>query len=329
MTAPFESLHRPVMLDEVLAALAPRADAIYLDATFGAGGYAAALLEAAACMVIGIDRDPAACARGAALSARYPGRLTVLHGRFGDLAALLPAYGVRQVDGVAFDLGVSSPQIDDPERGFSFRAAGPLDMRMDPTSGRPVADAVNALPEAELARIIAVYGEERAARRIARAIVRARTAGPITTTVALAEIVRAVLPRAVDGIDPATRTFQALRIFINDELAELSCGLDGAERLLAAGGRLCVVSFHSLEDREVKTFLRARGGNAPRPSRHRPQADADSAPAPTFRVLTPRPLRPADAEVSVNPRARSARLRAAERTPAPAWTGPGANRRAA
>lgn len=325
-------LHRPVMLDEVLAALAPRADAVYLDATFGAGGYTAALLEAAPCSVVGLDRDPAACARGAALCERYRGRLTVLHGCFGELASVLPAHGFARVDGVAFDLGVSSPQLDDPERGFSFRADGPLDMRMDPTAGQPASWAVNELPEVELARIIAEYGEERAARRIARAIVRARKAAPIATTLMLAEIVRAVLPRAADGIDPATRTFQALRILVNDELGELDRGLLGAEHLLAAGGRLCVVSFHSLEDRQVKTFLRARGGSAPRPSRHRPEAIDLREAAPSFRLITNRPQRPTEAEITVNPRARSARLRAAERTSAPVWpgsNGSNANRRAA
>jgi S-adenosyl-methyltransferase MraW len=322
-------LHRPVMLDEVVSLLAPRADALYLDATFGAGGYSTALLEAAPCSVVGLDRDPDACARGAALAARYRGRLTVLHGQFGEMASLLPAHGFARIDGVAFDLGVSSPQLDDPARGFSFRADGPLDMRMDPTAGDPASRAVNELPEAELARIIAEYGEERAARRIARAIARARKASPITTTLALAEIVRAVLPRAADGIDPATRTFQALRILVNDELGELAAGLQGAERLLAAGGRLCVVSFHSLEDRQVKTFLRLRSGTAPRPSRHRPEALADAAPTPTFRLMTNRPLRPTEAEITRNPRARSARVRAAERTEAPEWPGVGANRRAA
>ena len=326
---PTSALHRPVMLDEVVRLLAPRADALYLDATFGAGGYSTALLEAAPCSVVGLDRDPDACARGAALCERYRGRLTVLHGRFGELASLLPAHGFQQVDGIAFDLGVSSPQLDDPARGFSFRADGPLDMRMDPTAGEPASQVVNELPEAELARIIADYGEERAARRIARAIARARRATPITSTLALAEVVRAVLPRAADGIDPATRTFQALRILVNDEMGELAAGLDGAERLLAAGGRLCVVSFHSLEDRQVKTFLRARGGKAPRPSRHRPEAIIDNAPAPTFHVITDRPLRPTETEVTANPRARSARLRAAERTAAPVWPGAGTHRRAA
>ncbi|NJO55265.1 MAG: 16S rRNA (cytosine(1402)-N(4))-methyltransferase RsmH [Rhodospirillales bacterium] len=310
-------LHSPVMLSEILTLLAPRGGAVYLDATFGVGGYAKALLEAAPCTVIGVDRDPAACARGALLAEQYSDRLLVLQGRFTELSSLLPGHGFDRVDGVAFDLGVSSPQLDDPSRGFSFRSDGPLDMRMDPTTGSPAADMVNDLPEAELARIIALYGEERAARRIARAIVRTRSSSPITSTLGLAETVRSVLPRAADGIDPATRTFQALRIHVNDELAELDNGLTAAEHLLAPGGRLCVVSFHSLEDRAVKLFLRKRSGLAPRPSRHQPEAIDPLSVKPTFRLITSRPLRPSQAEVSANPRARSARLRAAERTSAP------------
>ncbi len=317
--------HRPVLLQEVLRALAPRPGGIYLDATFGGGGYTEALLDAAPCRVIGIDRDPAALARAGALAARYPERLSVVHGRFGDLAELLPAHGLRAVDGVAFDLGVSSWQLDEAERGFSFRFDGPLDMRMDPTAGATAADAVNFLPESELADIIYAYGEERAARRIAAAIVRARTEAPIATTGALARLVRRIVPAAADGLDPATRTFQALRIHVNDELGELDRGLCAAEVLLREGGRLCVVAFHSLEDRRVKSFLRARSGRAARPSRHRPEAAAMpvQAPAPTFRLITTRAIRPGEAEIEANPRARSARLRAGERTGAAAWPTPG------
>jgi len=310
-------IHTPVMLNEVVEALAPRADALYVDATFGAGGYTAAVLDAAPCMVLGIDRDPEACERAAELGRLYSGRLSVVRGAFGDMVALLAARGVERVDGVAMDLGVSSNQIEAAERGFSFRADGPLDMRMDPDRGLSAADVVNDSAEADLAQIIWAYGEERASRRIARAIVRAREDAPITRTAQLANIVHRVLPRARDGIDPATRTFQALRIHVNDELGELDRGLRAAEHLLHPGGRLCVVAFHSLEDRKVKTFLRSRGGAQPRPSRHVPDIDASDMPAPSFRLLHRRAIRPSAAEVSANPRSRSARLRAAERTAAP------------
>lgn len=326
----FAGGHRPVMLAEVLAALEPREGATYVDATFGGGGYTRAILDAAACRVVGIDRDPEAVARALPLLGQYRDRLAVVHGCFGDLRALLAAAGVASVDGVAFDLGVSSSQLDQAGRGFSFRFAGPLDMRMDPTAGRPAADAVNDLPEAELARIIFLYGEERASRRVARAIVRARTLAPIRSTEELAAIVRRVVPPSADGIDPATRTFQALRIFVNDELGELDRGLAAAERLLGEGGRLVVVAFHSLEDRRVKTFLRARSGQAPRPSRHLPQAAAAATPPPpSFRLIGGRARLPTAAEVAGNPRARSARLRAAERTAAAAWPAPDGDRRAA
>jgi 16S rRNA (cytosine1402-N4)-methyltransferase len=319
--------HRPVLLAEVLEALAPRAGGLYVDATFGGGGYSRAILEAAACRVVGIDRDPEAVARALPLIEAYPGRLRLVRGCFGDLAALLTPLGEARVDGIAFDLGVSSWQLDTAERGFSFRFEGPLDMRMNPTAGVPAADAVNTLPEAELARLLFLYGEERAARRVAAAIVRARTAQPIRSTQDLAAIVRRVVPPAADGIDPATRTFQALRIYVNDELGELDRGLAGAERVLAGGGRLVVVAFHSLEDRRVKTFLRTRSGQAPRPSRHLPQPSP--APAPTFRLIHSRAVKPSPAEVAANPRARSARMRAAERTQHPAWPTPADARRAA
>jgi 16S rRNA (cytosine1402-N4)-methyltransferase len=312
-------VHTPVMLTEVVEALAPRADALYVDATFGAGGYTRAILDAAQCVVFGIDRDPQAFDRAAELRRRYADRLSVLRGAFGDMISLLAAHGVERVDGVAMDLGVSSNQLEAPERGFSFCADGPLDMRMDPDHGVSAADVVNELGEAELAHILWTYGEERASRHIARAIIRARADAPIARTAQLATIVHRVLPRARDGIDPATRTFQALRIHVNDELGELDRGLRAAERLLGPGGRLCVVAFHSLEDRAVKTFLRARSGAAPRPSRHAPETGACDSPAPSFRLLHRRALRPSAAEVAANPRARSARLRAAERTGALPW----------
>ncbi len=310
------AVHVPVMLDEVLQVLQPQDGRAYVDGTFGAGGYSAALLGAASCNVYAIDRDPQAIARGQELAARYPGKLDLIEGRFGDLQRLLTARGVAEVHGVVFDLGTSSPQIDEPARGFSFRFDGPLDMRMG-TAGATAADLVNRLPEAELADIIWRYGEERHARRIARAIVKARAAAPIGRTLELAAVVRQVVRRSPDGIDPATRTFQALRIQVNDEIGELRRGLSAAEHLLAPGGWLAVVSFHSLEDREVKEFLRARSGEAARGSRHRPESAARRAPS--FRIVNRRAVRPGEAELRANPRARSARLRAAQRTDAPAW----------
>ncbi|MSP81532.1 MAG: 16S rRNA (cytosine(1402)-N(4))-methyltransferase RsmH [Alphaproteobacteria bacterium] len=308
--------HVPVLLAEALATLVPHDDGRYVDATFGAGGYTRAILDAARCRVWAIDRDPAAIARGEIVAQAYPGRLTLLAGRFGAMDRLLAAAGIDLVDGIALDLGVSSPQIDDPARGFSFRLDGPLDMRME-CQGPSAADVVNGAAEAELADIIGRLGEERRARAVARAIVRARGGSPILRTGELARIVRGVVRASGDGIDPATRTFQGLRIFVNDELGEISRALDAAERLLVAGGRLVVVAFHSLEDRLVKRFLAERSGQAPAPSRHAP---AVARRAPTFAPLVRRPLTPGEAEVTRNPRARSARLRAAVRTAEPAWS---------
>lgn len=304
--------HLPVMAAEVVAALEPRDGGRYVDGTFGGGGYAEALLKAAACRVWGIDRDPAAIAAGAALAARSGQRLDLVCGRFGEMDRLLAQRGVDAVDGVALDLGLSSIQLDDPARGFSFQADGPLDMRLG-EEGESAADVVNHADEATLARILATYGEERFARRIARAIVGRRASAPIRRTAELAEIVRRAVPRAHDGIDPATRTFQALRIYVNDELGELARGLAAAETLLVPGGRLAVVAFHSLEDRLVKEFL-VRRSRGPAVSRHRPLPT--DAPAPTFRMLDRRPRRPSSAETATNPRARSARLRVAERAAA-------------
>jgi len=310
--------HVPVLLREVVETLRPRDGGIYVDGTFGAGGYSRALLSAAACTVWALDRDSEAVARGAALRAAHPGRLTVLEACFGDMDKELTARGVGAVDGVALDVGVSSPQIDDPARGFSFAADGPLDMRMAPQAGGPTAaDAVNGLSETALADIIFRYGEERAARRIARAIVRRRAEAPFTRTGDLAETVRrASGPRHGARIDPATRTFQALRIHVNDELGELSRGLAAAERLLAPGGRLAVVCFHSLEDRLAKRFLAHRAESGTGGSRHRP---ALAGRAPSFRLLGRKAVRPSAAEIAANPRARSARLRGAERTDAAPW----------
>ena len=305
--------HVPVLLAEAIAALAPRDDGLYVDGTFGAGNYSRAILEAARCRVVALDRDPAAVARGGALASRYAGRLTVVEGRFGDLEQILAGLGIARVAGIALDLGFSSDQMDDPRRGFSFRADGPLDMRMS-SEGVTAADLVNTLPEAALADLIYVYGEERHSRRVARAIVRARAKAPLTRTGELAALVRKVVPTA-GGIDPATRTFQALRMEVNDELGELERALAAAERLLDPGGRLAIVAFHSLEDRRVKDFLRARSGGIGG-SRHRPSL---AQRAPTFAVLTRRPVRPSAEEIARNPRSRSARLRAAERTAAPPW----------
>src|SRR5215472_711799 len=249
--------HVPVLAREVVDALRPRDGGRYLDGTFGAGGYTSAMLDRAECQMIAIDRDPDAIAAGQALAERYAPRLRLIEGRFGDMAELLSAEGVDEVDGVALDLGVSSMQFDQAERGFSFRASGPLDMRMD-KRGPSAADLVNEADEAEIADIIWRYGEERKSRRVAHAIVERRQKQRIETTAELAEIVRrAVGPSARDESDPATRTFQALRIAVNDELGELERGLAAAEQVLAPGGRLAVVSFHSLEDRAVKDFVRA------------------------------------------------------------------------
>ncbi len=303
--------HIPVMCAEVIRALAPKPGAVYVDGTFGAGGYSRALLAAADCTVWGIDRDPFAVAAGQRLADEFEGRLTVLNGCYGDMADLLAAVGVDQIDGLALDLGVSSMQVDDPARGFSFRADGPLDMRMG-NGGASAADIVNELAERELADVIYQFGEERASRKIARAIVELRDKTPITRTAQLADIVRGVVAKSRDGIDPATRTFQALRIFVNDELGELDRGLIAAEALLAPGGRLAVVSFHSLEDRRVKEFLHARSGRAPRPSRHLPDGEW-AGPAPSFKLLKRGAVKPSREETSLNPRARSARLRWAER----------------
>ena len=305
------ALHIPVLVREVVDALSPHDGGRYVDGTFGAGGYTAAMLDRADCQVIAIDRDPDAIAQGQVLAERYAPRLRLIEGRFGDMAELLSAQGVRDVDGVALDLGVSSMQFDQAERGFSFRASGPLDMRME-KAGASAADLVNEADEAELADIIFRYGEERRSRRVARAIVEARKNKRIETTGELAEIVRrAVGPQGRDESDPATRTFQALRIAVNDELGELERGLAAAEQVLAPGGRVAVVSFHSLEDRAVKEFVRGRAGRTPGPSRHAPPR-AEPQPA-ALRDLTRKPVVPSAAEIAANPRARSARLRVAEK----------------
>jgi 16S rRNA (cytosine1402-N4)-methyltransferase len=308
--------HVPVLLEAVIAALAPRDGAVYVDGTFGGGGYSQALLAAAHCRVFGIDRDSEAAQRGRDMAERHGGRLRILEGRFGDMARLLAPVNTDAIAGIALDLGVSSTQLDTPERGFSFRSDGPLDMRMS-AEGQSAADLVATLSEPQLAELIRDFGEERFARRVARAITAERQRRPIRRTTELAEIVRAAIPKTEPGQDPATRTFQALRIVVNDELGELDRGLAAAEQLLTPGGRLAVVSFHSLEDRRVKEFLRRRSEGAPRASRHQPVRVG--APAPSFKLLTRRAVKPSAAEIARNPRARAARFRAAERTASRPW----------
>ncbi len=308
--------HIPVLLDAVVTAMGPLDGALIIDGTYGLGGYTRAFLTSGAARVFAIDRDPTAIARAKADPALDQARTTVIEGCFGAMESLLAPFGPPAIQGIALDLGVSSPQIDTPERGFSFRFDGPLDMRMSRT-GPSAADIVNRMDEGDLADILYQFGEERLSRRIARAILLARAEMPIDRTQRLAEIVRAVVPPSRDGIDPATRTFQALRIYVNDELGEVTRALGAAERLLAPGGRLAVVSFHSLEDRIVKTFLRMRAGAMPGQSRHLPLASA--APAPSFRLIGRKPILADAAELSQNPRARSAKLRIAERTDAAPW----------
>jgi 16S rRNA (cytosine1402-N4)-methyltransferase len=303
--------HIPVLARSAIDFLNVREGGVYVDATFGAGGYTRAILAAAPARVIGIDRDQRAIAQGADLVAAAGGRLELVEARFSEMADVVRDCGLAAVDGVVLDVGVSSMQLDEAERGFSFRLDGPLDMRMG-RHGPSAADVIAQLPERALAAVISTLGEERHARAIARAIVAARETAPIRTTRALADIITRIVHARPGTIHPATRTFQALRIFVNEELTELAAGLAAAERVLKPSGRLVVVAFHSLEDRIVKTFLneRARGSGG---SRHLP---AIAGPAPTFRLLTRRPIVPDDAEIAANPRARSAKLRAAERTEA-------------
>jgi 16S rRNA (cytosine1402-N4)-methyltransferase len=305
--------HIPVLVRPVVEHLDIRAGGIYIDGTFGAGGYARAILATAECRVLGLDRDQSAVANAFGLVDEAGGRLTVAQSRFSALDEAAEGFGITAVDGVVLDLGVSSMQIDTAERGFSFRLDGPLDMRME-ADGPSAADVVAAASERTLADIIFTLGEERHSRAVARAIVRARSEAPIRTTGQLADIVGRVVHTRAGDIHPATRTFQALRLFVNDELGELARGLLAAERILRPGGRLVVVSFHSLEDRIVKTFLAARAGTRAG-SRHLPEVAARPA---SFAILTKRPIGPDEAEVAANPRARSAKLRAAERTGAPA-----------
>ena len=311
--------HIPVLLPEVLEALAPKDGETYVDGTFGGGGYALRVLEAADCQLYGIDRDFDAIARAEALSESEP-RLFPLLGRFGDMDTLLINAGMPEVDGVMLDIGVSSFQIDQGERGFSFMRDGPLDMRMGQT-GPSAKDVVNQMSAGDLTSIIRQLGEERQARRIAQAIVSERASAPFETTLRLAECIeQSVGGRRGKKTHPATLTFQAIRMFVNDELGELARGLAAAERLLRAGGRLVVVTFHSLEDRLVKQFMRARSGQTGGGSRYMPERA--KGPDPSFDLVRRKATEPNEAEMSANPRARSARLRVVVRTDAPAWTDP-------
>src|SRR5467141_1927257 len=305
--------HIPVLGRQAIEMLSPHDGGVYLDATFGAGGYSRAILETAGTRIIGIDRDRTAITGGFDLVDRSDGRLTLVEDRFSNLAEICAALDILSVDGVVMDVGVSSMQLDEAERGFSFRLGGPLDMRMG-HDGPTAADVIARASEADLANIIYIFGEERHSRAVARAIVAARKEAPITTTRALADIVSRVVRSKPGEIHPATRTFQALRIFVNEELDELHLALSAAEHMLKPGGRLAVVSFHSLEDRIVKNFLveRSRAGGG---SRHLPEV---AQAAPSFHILTKRPVTADESEISANPRARSAKLRAAERTAAPA-----------
>ncbi|MFC3691880.1 16S rRNA (cytosine(1402)-N(4))-methyltransferase RsmH [Chenggangzhangella methanolivorans] len=311
-----DARHLPVMLEEVIAALDPKPGEIILDGTFGAGGYTRAILETGA-DVVALDRDPTAIAGGYDLVAASKGRLTLVEERFSNLSAALDQLGVEALDGLVLDVGVSSMQLDQAARGFSFRFEGPLDMRMG-GEGPSAADLVADLEEKELAAVLRTLGEERRAGAIARAIVAEREKAPIETTAQLAAICERVLGSWNDGISPATRTFQALRIAVNDELGELGRALFAAEKRLKPGGRLVVVSFHSLEDRIVKTFLADRTRTQAGGSRHMPQAIVPPA---TFEAISRGAAKPGDAETKTNARARSARLRAARRTEAPARGG--------
>jgi 16S rRNA (cytosine1402-N4)-methyltransferase len=307
--------HIPVLLAEALQALNVRGDGVYLDGTFGAGGYSRALIERGA-RVVAVDRDPAAIAAGQPLVAASQGRLTLVAGRFGDLDAIAKSVAAAPLDGVVLDVGASSMQLDEASRGFSLRHDAPLDMRME-GAGRTAADILREDDERRIADILHYFGEERAARRIARAIVADRQTSPYVSTRQLAAMIARVAPaRPGETIHPATRSFQALRIAVNDELGQLLAALEAAERALKPGGRLVVVTFHSLEDRIVKQFLARRSGRGEAASRRLPGEPTRAEP--TFLVAAGQPILPGQAELAANPRARSAKLRFGERAAAPA-----------
>ena len=309
--------HVPVLREEVLSALLPSPDpaGLYLDGTFGAGGYTAAILDRPGTRVLALDRDPTAIAGGAQLVDKFGDRLRLVEGRFADLAAIAAVEKLGPFDGICFDVGVSSMQIDQAERGFSFMKDGPLDMRMGP-HGRSAADILAEASVETLADIVFHYGEERLSRRIAAAIVLDRMTTPFTTTRQLAELLGRIVPHKPTDIHPATRTFQALRIAVNDELGQLVAGLAAAERLLKPGGRLAVVSFHSLEDRIVKQFFARRAGKGEAKGRRLPGEPA--ATPPSFALPRGQPIVAGEAEARSNPRARSAKLRTGLRTDNPA-----------
>ena len=321
MTAPVNEpvAHIPVLRDEVVSSLAPIDSDIILDGTFGAGGYSRAILDNAKATVYAIDRDPSAVERGRAMEREYAGRFHVLEGCFSQMESLLAGCGVDKVNGVVLDVGVSSMQLDEAERGFSFSSDGPLDMRMS-SAGMSAADVVNEYDEERLAEIFKEYGEEKHAGLIARSIVKDRAEVPFTRTAELAGMVERVLrpfqksswKKGKKKTHPATKIFQALRIYVNDELGELERGLNAAKRILAPGGRLALVSFHSLEDRMVKQFLLNESGNAPKGSRHLPDPSASSSNF-AFKLLKKGTIKASEKELLDNPRARSARLRVALR----------------
>lgn len=303
--------HFPVMLNEVIDLLQPKSEAVYIDATFGGGGYSKAILSAANCNVWGIDRDPDAIRRGQKIVDDYP-TLRLLQGDFAQLETLAHENNIQSLDGIVLDLGVSSFQLDEAERGFSFRFDGPLDMRMS-KSGKTAADLVNQLSETELADILWYYGEERFSRRIARAIIQDRLEKPFETTQQLANLIKRIVPSKKNEINPATRSFQALRIAVNDELTQIRQVLTSALSLLKPDGKLIVVSFHSLEDRIVKEIMNQATGNIASPSRHHPQSLHQKSELIKFKSLTHKPLRPSKHEALLNPRSRSAKLRAIKR----------------
>ncbi|MDG1437515.1 MAG: 16S rRNA (cytosine(1402)-N(4))-methyltransferase RsmH [Emcibacteraceae bacterium] len=314
--------HISVMLNEVLEAIIPNSEQIFVDGTFGAGGYSRAILQQGVSMLWGVDRDPSVQPTADALEKEFLGKFKLLHGPFSEMKRLLSEQGVDKVDGIVLDIGVSSMQLDQAERGFSFMRDGPLDMRMS-DQGKTAADVVNETEEEELANIIYQFGEERASRRVARAIVDARAEKPFTRTLELSKVVEKAVgsPKYKKGkkqIHGATRTFQALRIYVNDELGELKRAMSAAEKILAPGGRLCVVTFHSLEDRIVKEFFKVRSGGASRGSRHMPMSN-DAGPQPTFDMQFRGTKKASRDEIAVNARSRSAKLRVGIRTDVPAW----------
>jgi 16S rRNA (cytosine1402-N4)-methyltransferase len=305
--------HATVLADETIDQLAPRSGEVYCDATVGGGGHAERILEASspAGRLVGIDRDPAALAASRARLERFGDRVTLVHGAFGDARRILGGLGLAAVDGFVIDLGVSSPQLDQPERGFSFQREGPLDMRMDSTAGETAAALLQRVSVDELATILRDYGEERYARRIARAIKEAEARGELATTIELAALIAAAVPTRERHKDPATRTFQALRIAVNDELGQLARFLNDCVELLNPGGRVVIIAFHSLEDGLVKNRFRDLARDSGLPADVAAQLGVRARP--TLQLLTRKPIRPSDAEVALNPRARSARLRAAVR----------------